>query len=555
MQIIILHLFSTYFTLEFRILINCIIKHKEFMKTLSKTLEVADYDVSPEMNFMNQMKIKFGGTFSPTHNHRTWEYGICLKALLANGSKRILQIGGSGSVFAASAALVGMDVTVVDPDPAGADFFPKQNLLLQYKGIHYEQLDFLKYKNQKKFDAVVCLGVLAHIADDLNFFTHLLSFVKERGLLFMTMDFHPSANQLTSAHHRTYNEEKLMSLAQLGFNKGFAFYGGEPDYSWKEENVASLSLIRKKRRDVPVVLFANHKAKKQCGVYQYGKRAARILERSTKCRFIYVESDSLNEFIPEIEKYQPNGIIYNNHIANFSWLPGEVRTFLKKHGVFEAALFHESHLSSFDTFISINPNIPESPMTFTTPRPLFEYDNKYPLPQIPVINSFGFSSDKKGFDTLVKLVNEQFDTAIINIQITHNEFNESMDVVYQNAASCQGLITKPGIQLNINHEFLSDEKLLDFLAKASINVFLYHPMHGRGCSSVIDYALSVRRPIAITKSFMFRHISDAKPSICVEDRSLHEIMATGFGPLEPYYDKWRPEKFFSAYEEIVESLM
>ena len=93
------------------------------------------------------------------------------------------------------------------------------------------------------------------------------------------------------------------------------------------------------------------------------------------------------------------------------------------------------------------------------------------------------------------------------------------------------------------------------ILKGSLNVFLYSERKGRGCASTLDFALSVKRPIAITKSNAMAHIYNATPSICIEDRNLKEIMASGFIPLEPYYEKWKPEKFIEAYEKIVEAII
>jgi hypothetical protein len=54
---------------------------------------------------------------------------------------------------------------------------------------------------------------------------------------------------------------------------------------------------------------------------------------------------------------------------------------------------------------------------------------------------------------------------------------------------------KPGILLLITHDFFSTNEILTFLQSNTMNIFLYDQMHGRGISSAIDYAISVKKPI------------------------------------------------------------
>ncbi len=528
-------------------------------KNYSKTLDMHDYNIVPEMNFINHIKGKFSGTFRACHEHRNWEYGLCLNALRANGALKILEIGGTGSVFAASAAALGMEVTVVDPDGEGAGLFDRQNLLLGRSAIDFKQLDFFQYYTLKKFDAVVCISTLEHVPDDENFFRRLLGLIKEGGLLYLTMDFHPSGQRFVDGHLRTYHQEQLLALIAIAREYGFEPYGGIPDYSWRGEAVgqytfASLVLQRKKRQETPVVLFINHKAE-QCGVYQYGKRAANILKRSQKCRFVYVEVDSAEEYWQKLSQYRPSGIIYNYHPFTMKWIDSMILAHNRKKGIFNLALFHDLSVGSFDCYINLDPDFPENSICFSTPRPLFDYENTHVNPQIPVINCFGLNWQGKQHPELARLVNHEFDHAVLNFHLPMSPFGFSKDKIEETVNACRSAITKKGIQVNFTHHFMSEEELLDFLGKGSLNAFLYDELNGHGCASTIDYALSVKRPIAINKSFMFRHIRDAKPSICIEDRSLKEIMAAGFAPLEPYYEKWKSDRFLQSYENVVETLL
>jgi hypothetical protein len=99
------------------------------------------------------------------------------------------------------------------------------------------------------------------------------------------------------------------------------------------------------------------------------------------------------------------------------------------------------------------------------------------------------------------------------------------------AAACQLAIFRPGIRLEITQEFWDDEGLLRFLSENTINAFLYDDAPGRGISSCTDYALAAGRPIAMSRTSMFRHLTGINPSICVEDRDLAAIAKSGTAPL------------------------
>jgi hypothetical protein len=110
------------------------------------------------------------------------------------------------------------------------------------------------------------------------------------------------------------------------------------------------------------------------------------------------------------------------------------------------------------------------------------------------------------------------------------------------------LNTKKGVTLNITRNFLDDDGVLQFLANNDINVFMYSE-NGNGISSAIDYALSVKRPIAITRCNMFRHI--LKNDIVLSGKnSVVDILNRGTKPLNEFYDKWSTQKFIDEMDGI-----
>ena len=299
------------------------------------------------------------------------------------------------------------------------------------------------------------------------------------------------------------------------------------------------------------ILFLNHK-EARCGVYQYGYRVANIIKHSTEYDFIYHEVDSLPEYYGLVNAIQPSGIIYNHHQLTMSWLTNnEINN---QPGIKHYKLHHESYSPNFNYIITQDPTVQSANNLFSTPRPLFNFttDDK-DLGNIPIIGSFGFGFQNKGFARLCEVVNTQFDNAIINLQITFAFFGDKNGEMAQMVSNqCRSKITKPGIKLNISHDFLTNDEILMFLSLNTINVFLYDEMPAdRGISSVIDYALSVKRPIAITKTHMFRHIYNTEPSICVENNSLQNIIDNGCEILNQYRDLWSTNNLIKTYDDII----
>ncbi len=143
---------------------------------------------------------------------------------------------------------------------------------------------------------------------------------------------------------------------------------------------------------------------------------------------------------------------------------------------------------------------------------------------------------------MVRAVQQEFDEATIRLHIPISPFMDPQGKqAVEIADRCRALVVKPGVELIVTHEFLSQQEMLDFLAQNSLNAFFYAENTGRGLSSVVDMALAVDRPLALTKSLMFRHLFDARPSIFVEDRSLRDIMASGIEPLLGFKSEWTAE--------------
>lgn len=330
------------------------------------------------------------------------------------------------------------------------------------------------------------------------------------------------------------------------------------------------------------ILFVSHK-KKKCGVYEFGKNIARTIQKSTKYNFIYIECSSLKELQNNIKTYNPKIIIYNYHPSTMPWLTTKCLAKIIKSKIsniksIQIGIIHEitqelsdtainyrnkfllsrnTSNSIFDYYIAADPTLLlKNPIVFKTGRLIQNYKSLEPLPKKITVGSFGFATPKKGFEKIIKLVQDEFDEAIIRINIPSADFGDPQGKYAKEIEkNCKNLIKKKNIKLDITHNFLEGEKILDFLSQNTINVFLYENTEARGISSTIEYAMAVDRPIAISQDQMFRHILDIKPSICIKNNSLKQIIKNGVEVLKKRKEEWSEENMIWEYERIISTIL
>jgi hypothetical protein len=309
------------------------------------------------------------------------------------------------------------------------------------------------------------------------------------------------------------------------------------------------------------VLFISH-IERQCGVYQYGYNIANALKHSSIYQFVYAECSNVQEVLTLVSNANPSLIIYNYHPLTMPWITRQSLNQLK---IPHIGIIHEvtqdvadsANSALFDYHIAPDPTLfLNSPIVFKTGRLIPTYSNTYQTPSTPVIGSFGFGLQGKGFERLILRVQEEYDEAVIKLHIPFAAFCDRIGQKSLSVAQrCRDLLYKPKIRLIMSHEFLDQDQLLNFLAQNSVNAFLYEEQEDRGLSSVIDYALAVQRPLAISKSSMFRHIRSAKPSVCLENTSLIKIIENGVTPLQGFYKEWSLANIVWDYERIVSRVL
>ena len=311
------------------------------------------------------------------------------------------------------------------------------------------------------------------------------------------------------------------------------------------------------------ILLLNHK-EHACGVYQWGFRTNEIILFSKKYQFLYSEVTREDEFRELVKEITPDAVIYNYHPATMPWLnPSLLDEFriYKPVVIIHEGFAHPENEHSFDYYIYIDPAMDIEPnwshKVFKVGRPLLKYNGEHPKTDVVTVGSFGFGFANKRYELIVRQVNKEFDNAVINLLIPFATFGDSMgDAARLSVEKCRQEITKPGIKLNVTHELLPEEDVLKFLAGNDINAFFYEEMLGRGASSATDYALSVNRPIIVSDTYMFRHITrNTLLPITFDKVSIQQAILNGTKVLQPLYDRWTHENYIKDFEEIFDEIL
>jgi len=308
-------------------------------------------------------------------------------------------------------------------------------------------------------------------------------------------------------------------------------------------------------------LFVSH-LEERCGVGQFGRHIAKTLvDSDEEVEWQAIICNDPTPFMQVYQLFKPDVVVYNHHPATMPWY---YKGIVEKPAV---GIIHESTwvsdgspmLQAFDYIIHPDPTFPEvsTPVPlFRTPRLLYEWDTQPSPYDIPTFGSFGFGFLNKVYVELIKMIEAEFDEAIIRLHIPFARYGDNNgEQALAQARMCRETVSKPGIQLEITHDYMRTNDLLQWLADNWMNCFMYTENRGRGLSSTTDYALSVDRPIAINNSYQFRHLTNTTPSIMMEDLSLREIMDNGVTPLLPLKEAYSAKNFIKCYNDMIKTIL
>ena len=308
------------------------------------------------------------------------------------------------------------------------------------------------------------------------------------------------------------------------------------------------------------VLFLNTEVP-HCGVHQYGRTLFSILEKSINYRFVYREAGDFLDFRESVNAENPAATIFNWYPDIGGW---------QKDGPFDFSgkqlyIYHDWQVpreSEWDAILFSDPTFVNHDNWHRIPRPIPLLTRgatveDAPSPSAgPVIGVHGFYGAYG--EHVVKLVMENFAKARVRMHLPYAHYGDTKgETARMVAAKCLAMANEqPGIVLEISHHWMTMDQLLVWLSNNDINCYIRDTeTPWRGVSSALDAALGSYRPIAVNRCPGFRHVHHCKPSICIEDRTLSQILATGTDPLLPLFFQNRHPLLVETVEEILDRIL
>lgn len=314
----------------------------------------------------------------------------------------------------------------------------------------------------------------------------------------------------------------------------------------------------------PHGIFINT-TKANCSIYESGRMIYKSLLLSDRYELDYLEVNESNRYVPNTYDFYT----FNYHHTTMGWLdtksvhllPG-----LKVAFVLEVSPNNPFILCNdkdFDAYCVLDPtmNIADK-RAYAFSRPLevpvkmTSYSDSERLePSVPMIGSFGFATQGKGFELVVDAVNKEFDKAIVRINIPMGTYcdNAYWNLYKQNYADyladlCKKT-AKKDIQVVVTHDYMSKEELIEWCGQNTLNCFLYN-RNIPGLAATTDQAISCGRPLAVSKNDTFRHIIRyIKP---YPYRTLKESIAVSQSEVLRIQKDWAPVKFAKRFDQVLD---
>jgi len=253
-----------------------------------------------------------------------------------------------------------------------------------------------------------------------------------------------------------------------------------------------------------------------CGVHQMGKKLFDYFKELGQYNYHYTE-----DILP---KRKPDAVIFNWHLATMPNLKKadveRLQSYKIKVGIIPHNKNHED-LNCFDFVLHDDCLHPDNSREIGLPRVIIPFVPKVdPIPKS--VNTFGFCFTHKNWEGLAQKIDKEY---------------------WIKANTC--------IQLDINTDFMTNEGIVEWLSHGEISAFPYiqHP-DSKGQTTVIDFALSARRPLCISDSGLFDHIRHI-PKISFNDNTFQEVINDGIDKFAPLYEEWTKEKLVVKVEKFL----
>jgi hypothetical protein len=301
------------------------------------------------------------------------------------------------------------------------------------------------------------------------------------------------------------------------------------------------------------VLYVSRNTQR-CGVHDYGERIVDIFKNSKKYKYIVSYPNNNKEFLSAVFEHRPDAVIYNYHFATLYWLNQNTKEIIDTPQIM---IYHESNVTFEPDGICKVDCTGEDDLENNIvhlPRPLHDnlQQTEFLKYDVPVIGSFGFGFANKNFPTIAQLVKDQFEDAVLRLSIPYAEFGDNDGrSAHLEINKIENILSGTKIKLEVNHNFLDTQQLYNFLSNNDLNVFCYDIMPGRSISGSTDYALSVKKPIALSRSNMFNHFHKYNLDIYVDQTPLKKIMEMGIEQLQPMYNEHCNSNILDKIETVI----
>ncbi|MBL0358568.1 MAG: hypothetical protein IPP72_17655 [Chitinophagaceae bacterium] len=230
-------------------------------------------------------------------------------------------------------------------------------------------------------------------------------------------------------------------------------------------------------------LFINNKKAKD-SIYESGYMVYKSLLHSELYTLDYQEIDIDNRQV----KMGYDFYFFNYHPVTMKWL--ETRQLKKQLGFVSTMILEVAPNDpfvlcperDFDLYCVLDPTVrTKQKNVFPFPRPLEKTDFSLPVSnnEIPVIGSFGFATRGKGFQHVVEAVNKEFEKAIVKINIPYGDFVPESEQYAKFIGDLCKQKAKPGIDVQVTHDFMSKEALIQWCGANTLNCFFVRQEYAR----------------------------------------------------------------------------
>jgi hypothetical protein len=299
-------------------------------------------------------------------------------------------------------------------------------------------------------------------------------------------------------------------------------------------------------------VFYNSK-KAVCSIHESGKMCFEVLCLSNNYSLDYSENTSIDDSY--------DFIIFNEHFRVNNWMNSVmVRNF--KGAVFcivTEITFGDNPIAKsppyFDYYIVLDPTIEDTDKYFGFPRPIQQFPNlpEYTEKPIPVIGSFGFSTEGKLWHKIIEGVQDEFDQAIVRFNIPQGTYTGGSGLSIEDiTARCNEVITKKGIKFKITSNDMTREEIINWCSYNTLNCFFYDRTGKSvtsGLAAVTDQAIASKRPLLVSEEVTFRHVLKYMKSY--KNMSFKEAIETTGPIVEKMREDWSHKNFVNKFEKIL----